>query len=140
VRVVSCRAGELYVRGPLKARNEAFKELLRREKQYVANLQLIVKEYMKPLKENTKGYRALCTDKEVMTIFGNVEALTPCPDSFIFSIESRRRALIGWRVGVSAGAAHGPQRDAAPAGDHPGPLPPVRRPRRGLPHHGTPRN
>jgi hypothetical protein len=27
----------------LKARNEAFKELLRREKQYVANLQLIVK-------------------------------------------------------------------------------------------------
>jgi hypothetical protein len=74
---MSCCAGELYVRGPLKARNEAFKELLRREKQYVANLQLIVKEYMKPLKENTKGYRALCTDKEVMTIFGNVEALTP---------------------------------------------------------------
>jgi hypothetical protein len=32
-----------------------------------------MQEYMKPLKENTKGYRALCTDKDVCTIFGNIE-------------------------------------------------------------------
>jgi len=42
---------------------------------------------MKPLKENTKGYRALCTDKEVMTIFGNVEALLTVHSEMLHQLE-----------------------------------------------------
>lgn len=35
---------------------------------------------MKPLKEYTKGYRALCSDKEISGIFGNIE-VTPLHSS-----------------------------------------------------------
>jgi len=78
---------ELYIQGPLKVRNESFRELLRREKQYVANLELIVKDYMKPLKEYTKGYRALCSDKEISGIFGNIEALLTVHTEMLHQLE-----------------------------------------------------
>ncbi|KAL6074823.1 Rho-type gtpase-activating protein [Balamuthia mandrillaris] len=64
-----------FINTPLQKRNECFREILKRERTYLKHLKALVYGYMMPLREQSKGVRALCSEKDITSIFGNLEAL-----------------------------------------------------------------
>lgn len=88
---------------PLRKRNETFREIFKREREYVNNLQAVVKvifqqrrctllngfiqRYYLPLKENAKGYRSMITEKEMATIFCNMEGLLTVHEGMLQQFE-----------------------------------------------------
>jgi len=94
----------VFVESPLRKRNDCFREIFKRENIYVNNLRVVVlvcisralthaltlcvyQRYLMPLKENMKGYRALISEKEVVTIFSNVEGLLTVHEGMLQQFE-----------------------------------------------------
>lgn len=84
-----CRVRFKRLAKSLYLREKAAREALTTERTYVENLELMVREYLVPLRAKACEPRAFITPETVATLFSNVEALIPVHKEFLAKLEER---------------------------------------------------